>query len=846
MLDRLEARKPLALLVLLLTLLLSALCVSYGRSIRIDTRLRALLPDHTPSLVALRTVEQVMGASDQLTVAIECPDAPSTRRFGQALVAQMRDWPELEGLQFERDFTIFRDALLYWLELEELKDLREALRDGIARKVTQEARAGLDKDDIPLEEVRVDEDNWDEEYEEEPAPGQEPPAPKENGQAKQSLKQRIEQMRQKFLKDPRLRPAEAQALWPQAWSRQALEEADTPTQWPTKISVPVQSTDATIALITARVSRPPTDVAFVAELETRFAKTLAAVHQEIPESAAWKAQIVASYAISGDVDMIMVDLRNATTVSLLCVVAVLLLGFRTWKALVIIVAPVLVSMAITLALAALIYGELNVLTAFLFAVLFGMGVDFSVHLYMQRIKGEENHSWSDLLTRHWRPLLSTMLTTCGALLALCFAEFQAFKEFGLISAIGVSTCFLTAMVLVPALDRLLGTPTTSLAVGTKAQGPNAPRSWTVWLARAALGIVLLLCALGMRRLSFENNTRNLRAPPDPNASHDTIPYGRAQGDGRSGVPTVLYSTDAKALEKAVEKLKAQAQNPESWVKGVLSVQTLLPQQSGSKLEVIQDIHTLSGRVEGLDPGEQRAVQALHKLSATAPISAKDLPAWSRAPFTTKNGRWDNMAHAHLRFAAHDLNEVQAVVREIRALLAEDGVLAATTSFVFADLGQLITSDAKRLPLIALLAIALFLWLDLRRFGPALACLCTLGLGLALSIAILGLLDIRINFFNLAVLPAVVGLGIDASIHLWHCRGRPFGATERASLVAGATTCAAFGGLLAATHPGLQSMAHVGLIAIVSCVGVAFLLLATPLGRRSTSGQDPQRDASNRS
>lgn len=832
-------------MVLLLTLLLSALSLGYGQKIRIDTRLRALLPDHTPSLVALRTVEEAKGASDQLTVAIECPDAASTRRFGRALVAQMRDWPELEDLQFERDFTVFRDGLLYWLDLEALSELRDALRDGIARKVTQEARAGLDQAEIPLEEVQVDEENWDEEYEEDPPPDRGDPAPnptpksKEDGKKEESLKERIEQMRQAFLQDPRLRPAEAQALWPQAWSRQALADPTQPTDWPTTISLPVQNSDATIALITARVSRPPTDVAFVAQLEARFAKALATVQQELPESRTWKAQIVASYAISGDVDMIMVDLRNATTVSLLCVIAVLLLGFRTWKALVIIVAPVLVSMAITLALATLIYGELNVLTAFLFAVLFGMGVDFSVHLYMQRLKGEGSHSWSELLAQHWRPLLSTMLTTSGALLALCVAEFQAFKEFGLISAIGVSTCFLAAIVLVPTLDHLLGTPIQATAAPTRAPAARAAKPWTVWLSRAALGLVLLLCALGAGRLSFETNTRNLRAPPNPNAKNDGIPYGRAQGDGRSGVPTVLYSTVPAALQKAVEKLQAQIEEPNAWVKGVLSVKGLLPQQSAAKSKIIHEIHTLSARVSGLDPGEQGALQALHKLSASPPITAPDLPAWSRAPFTTKNGRWDNMAHAHLRFAAHDLNEVQTVVRKLRTLLAEEGVLAATTSFVFADLGQLITSDAQRLPFIALLAIALFLWIDLRRIGPALACLCTLGLGLALSIAILGLLDIRINFFNLAVLPAVVGLGIDASIHLWHSRARPFGATERASLVAGATTCAAFGGLLAATHPGLQSMAHVGLIAIASCVGVAFLLLTAPLGRRSSSGQDPE-------
>ena len=46
--------------------------------------------------------------------------------------------------------------------------------------------------------------------------------------------------------------------------------------------------------------------------------------------------------------------------------------------------PMAVAIGLTLAVANLIFGELNALTVFLFAVLFGMGVDFSVHLIAQR------------------------------------------------------------------------------------------------------------------------------------------------------------------------------------------------------------------------------------------------------------------------------------------------------------------------------------------------------------------------------------------------------------------------------------------------------------------------------
>ena len=78
---------------------------------------------------------------------------------------------------------------------------------------------------------------------------------------------------------------------------------------------------------------------------------------------------------------------------------------------------------------------------------------------------------------------------------------------------------------------------------------------------------------------------------------------------------------------------------------------------------------------------------------------------------------------------------------------------------------------------------------------------------------MGLWPLRLNFFNLVVMPAVVGLGIDASIHLWHARtSTNLAATSKAAVLAALTTVAGFSGLLAAAHLGLRSIGEVGILA----------------------------------
>jgi hypothetical protein len=90
---------------------------------------------------------------------------------------------------------------------------------------------------------------------------------------------------------------------------------------------------------------------------------------------------------------------------------------------------------------------------------------------------------------------------------------------------------------------------------------------------------------------------------------------------------------------------------------------------------------------------------------------------------------------------------------------------------------------------------------------------------------MGLWSIDINFYNLVVMPAVVGLGIDASIHLWHAR--QFGglqATSKAALISALTTAGGFAGLLVSQHLGLRSIGLLGVVATLGCVLVAVVLL----------------------
>jgi predicted RND superfamily exporter protein len=109
---------------------------------------------------------------------------------------------------------------------------------------------------------------------------------------------------------------------------------------------------------------------------------------------------------------------------------------------------------------------------------------------------------------------------------------------------------------------------------------------------------------------------------------------------------------------------------------------------------------------------------------------------------------------------------------------------------------------------------------------------------------MGLYDIRLGLYNIIVIPTVLGVAIDGSIHLVH-RHRELGraglgevlrVTGRSVLAAALTTAGGFTGLLFIQHKGLKTigtMAVTGVLATMVAVLLVTPALSTLLARRHT-------------
>ncbi|KIG17227.1 hypothetical protein DB30_03540 [Enhygromyxa salina] len=845
--------------VLVTALLVGVTSLWFGASIQIDTDLRSLLPKSAPSVAALDLLEERKGSSEGFVIAIEGPTAADADAAVIGVADEVASWPETRSLTAERDYTPLRAHALYMLELDQLEELRDELEAERKQAIARAIGPGLGDGDVNTDEVTVGED-WDDEGFDEldwaPAPEQpgqpeqpEPPADaaaqddaQDDAPEQRDFETFLAEQREHLIAQGTLDEAEVALIWP-------AENEKGEVEWAEHVGMPYSAEDGKVRTIQGSLSRPATDVEFAQDVVGRVDQRAEELRQA-GMAADTRVQVVAAYNVSGAVNAIVADARRATWISGTLVLAVLLLGFRSLRVLPLIIVPMAVAMSATLAVAKLSFGQLNALTVFLFAVLFGMGVDFCVHLYALRERQGRDGDWPTVIREHFRPLVATMATTSASLLILMLAEFKAFREFGSISAVGVLLCFISAVVLVPAIDTLLGPMRKPVAAVEPASAdvpaPASAGGWRSVLSKGRYAVLVLLAGValyGAPQLRMEKDNRVLNASDAPDAeTKKEIAYGQTGGRYKS---LALVANDPEALNLVVDRLEAAEASGElldggidtgeprrPWIKEVYSLRTVMPTQQAEKAPVIAQIgertNDLLAELPDLDEqarAYQTHLEALEHMTKADPLTLEELPAWTVEPFREKDGRSDRIAHVYLDIEGWSIDELVAVRHRLDVVLDGTEVRAADSRLVFADLMALMEHDAERIPFYALGVILLFIAIDLRELKGTAACFSTLTLGVFVAVAVMGLWPMRLNFFNLVVMPAVVGLGIDASIHLWHGRKRAsLAATSKASLLSALTTVAGFSGLLAANHAGLRSIGEVGVMAIVACVGVAFLAL----------------------
>ncbi len=793
------------LLPLLGIALLIGLSLVSVRRIGLDASFEALLPEGTPSVEAREEARRRVGSTDLFLIAIRGPDPPSNHRFAEALASRIEQWPETEWATASIDLDVFRDSALLFMDLEDLRELVDLVELRVLRGQC-EFRGNCNETDLRTDEEREADDR------------------------------RLRELAERYQR----RIGET-----------AGDRGELARRHP-ELRDALMNEEGTVAVVIARLSGTTSDLDFARRILLRGERL---IHDLDPPSfhPELEAAVSGAYRSSNEYETVRRDATTASLISLGLVVVVVLIFMRRFSAVVLVALSLVVGVVWTLGFTGVTYPTLNTITAVIFGILLGMGIDFSIHYCVAaRAERGRERTLSEALEaagpRCIPAMVTSALTTAAALLTLAAAHNRGFREFGLIGAGGVLLCLLAALLVIPPLWGLLD------RIREDRRRLPVPRD--DWMARngpaIALAVGLGLCALLAWRaplLPFEYNLSNLSAP----STAHRIPYGEALRTARSSSPGVLLGDSEEQLRQAHRLLMARKEAGDERILDVITIETFLPTDQEAKLEEIDRLRSL------LRPRTLRRVAEAYREELTdlarmaqveEPLELEDLPDWARRSITERSGDVGEIGYLHNTLPGGDARLARRFQEDYGQIETEAGdrpVRVATARFVIADVVYTMMADGKLMALLAIAAVILLLLIDLRSLAGALACALVLALGLVWGLGMADWLGWKLGVFNMLVIPVALGLGIDGAVHLFHRyrRGpkefleRPLGATGLAVLASSVTTLAGFSGLLFVRHRGLETIGQLAILTVgftlIAVLGVLPGVLIKLARRRAERG-----------
>lgn len=586
------------------------------------------------------------------------------------------------------------------------------------------------------------------------------------------------------------------------------------------------------ALVMLATRSSPFDAADQAPLQAAIEAAFAEVDAQSGGRLVLEQSGVARFALAAETSM-REDIGRISTVSLVGIVALFLLMFRSPRLVLLSLAPLVAGVAAALAACLALFGAVHGLTLAFGATLIGVCIDYSVHLFNHHMldpRGGPRQSARQI----WPGLLLGALTTVAGFAGLAWTSFPGLREVALFASIGVLVAAVATRYWLPDLLPMAPKPgwlqrRAAAGLARVVAGMRRRRSAVAVLPAVALG----LCVVGLPRIEWSDDVRLLTAL-DP---------GMLAEDER--VRTRVSRMDAGRFVVAfgADEEEALAGNDAAAVR-------LRAAQAAGEIEAFRSLHALVWSAALQKDNQAALADPSLPARLDAAFVAEGFRAGSFAKFFADMSHGpDVMRPADL--AATPLAEAARTFRaeldggEVAVVTLLRGVADATALQArLADLPQVRYFDqqgmmqaafgryrARTLELVVfgLFAVLAMVWVRYRRFGLALAAFAPAVLAAATALSVVALSGVTIGILHVVALLLVLSMGVDYGVFLAESRRDPggFDATVLSVLLACLSTVLAFGLLAMSQSPALQAIGvTVGLGVLLSLVlAPAALVLA---------------------
>lgn len=773
--------------ILLLGLVLSALGASLAAQLKIKADPANLLPDDYVSVRELNRIKERVGGIGPLMVVITGDELTASVQFLNVLADSLENSPLLSSVVRGRaqQVEFFSRHRLLYMDLDDLRDVEERVLEKVEYEKYKRSPLYLGFDDDEEEDDPLDLSDLEEKY-----------------------------------SHTQLTGFERDYYLTQEGNGVILRV------YPTGVITDVKFTQRLLKDIQQQIDNIG---------PTRFHPSL-----RVEFSGSFKNA-------SNQYNVVVEDLKSTALYAFLGVLVLISLYFRQVLSSLFIILPLLMSLCWTFGLTWVVIGNLNSITVCLFAILFGLGIDFGIHIFARyreaRRRGLRTEpALIETVCQTGSALTTTAVTTAVAFFSLLFSDFKGFSEFGFIVGAGILFSLAAMLVICPAFI-VLGERLGVLRLKRESVPQHLLRRGRYPVPHLTLllgAIVTAYSLFHLDDLGFEYDFKQLK--PDRQGAE---PQGSLPDELKETRSPAIVLTEnreqAMAVVDEVTRIMA-SRGDSSTIRSVRSVYSFLPEDQQEKLNIIAGLQQVLDENEGLLNEQDRArADTLRPYLEVGALTLEDLPDDLSKSFSSKEGQILSFVQINAAVPLRDGRNAIAFADEIKEIHAGDGntYYASSAHIIFAEMLELMLDDAVKAVALTLLVVTIVLFIDLKSMVSVAFVLTPLLTALAWVTGFMYLFDFKVNVYNMVAFPTIIGMGIDNAVHVFH-RYRESGpgsmrlvlrTTGMALLATTLTTMVGFAGLVPAHHPALYWIGIVSLLGLGSCFVTAVTLLPALLQLR---------------
>lgn len=596
------------------------------------------------------------------------------------------------------------------------------------------------------------------------------------------------------------------------------------------------------------------------------------------------------------------DATKATALTFILICILFTASFREVLRPLMAVGCMIVVLAVCMGYTTLTVGHLNMITVTFAVMILGLGIDLGIQFiarYEEEFsKGCQRADAVRMAIQHTGPSIVTAgVTNAAAFFAMGLSGFRGVTELGVIAGGGMLVATAGTMTVLPALLLLVhrrreATQIPARLAATRFEQLLLGRPYLMLTVFGILTVGALLVAWTVR---FDYNVLNLQSKGLPAVETE---LRLLKADVESTLFAAVVCDDLKQARDFQERLSRLPS-----VAKVHSIAELIPEQQDQKAEIIraiqQELGTVRFEIPSYDPADSelvlrsltslrlRANQLLRKATERGDTTSEaalkplaDATAQTRATLQTleptdlqqRLAKYEQRFYGDLQaqlqlmadqvvgrtmgvddvpqevremlvgktgkflvrvFPKENIWEREPLVRFVREVQSVAPKVTGTPLGLY-EFVEILKTGYRNAALWALLVIAILIFVDFRGGYATLLTILPLLVGTAWMFGAMVVLGINFNPANIMVLPLIVGIGVAYGIYVvqrYRESHEPTfysKSTGRAVVLSAMTAMFAFASLLIGKHRGIRSLGLVTTIGVLACLVAALVLLPSLL------------------